>query len=144
MTLKNIRPPKWFWTVAIIVLLWNLMGVLAFLQQLMLGEEQLSKMTNEQRVLYDEFPVWAYIAFGISVFFGFFGSMALVMKKKIAQSLLLISLLGVLVHAYYSFFFADMNSAFEPGWQLMPSIIVLVAMFLVMFANMAVKRQWIK
>ncbi|MBN2868591.1 MAG: hypothetical protein JXK08_07965, partial [Flavobacteriaceae bacterium] len=59
MTTTAQKPPIWFWIVSVIALLWNAMGVMAYLGQAFLTEEALAAMPPEQQEIYSiDYPAW--------------------------------------------------------------------------------------
>lgn len=66
------KPPISFWVISIVALIWNTMGVLAYIGQAFLTEEAIAAMPPEQQEIYRiEFPAWYTAAFAIAVSAGF-------------------------------------------------------------------------
>ncbi|MDH4013213.1 MAG: hypothetical protein OEU33_04170, partial [Chromatiales bacterium] len=53
------QPTRWFWILAIAALVWNLLGVMAYVMQVSMTEEALALLPEDQRVLYETVPAWA-------------------------------------------------------------------------------------
>ena len=79
---EKSRIPVWFWVVAVILLLWNIMGVMSFFMHTFISDEALAKLPQQERELYGDYPMWTTIAFVIAVLGGFLGSLGLVLKKE--------------------------------------------------------------
>jgi hypothetical protein len=135
--------PKWFVILAVVLVIWNLMGVMAFIMQMTMTAEQISALPAKEQMMYQGIPLWVNIAFGCAVFGGALGCIALVLKKSIALPILLVSLIGVLVQMYHSFFIANSIEVYGPGSTIMPSMVVIIAIFLVWLANNAKAKGWI-
>ncbi len=73
----KIKIPVWFWVVVIIFLLWNILGVLSFFGHTFISEEAISKLPENERELYGDYPLWTTIVFAVAVIFGFIGSLGL-------------------------------------------------------------------
>ena len=84
MTSTN-RPKAAFWIIAVIALIWNLMGVMAYLGQAYMTDEAKALLTEAEKALYDNVPIWVTAAFAIAVFGGVLASIALLMRKQIAK-----------------------------------------------------------
>lgn len=136
-------PPKWFWMVAIAALLWNLIGVAMFLMQFTMSAEALAALPVEQRTLFAAMPAWGWGAYGVAVFAGAFGSLLLLLKKRAALPMLVISLLAVLAHSAYIFFFSDAFTLVGPGGMVLPTLVLVTAVLLVWFARRSAARGWI-
>jgi hypothetical protein len=134
--------PSWFKIVAIIALIWNLLGVLAFVGQMLITPEIISALPVAEQELYANTPLWANVAFAVAVFSGAFGSLFLLMKKSIATSLLIFSLVGVLVQNVHSFFMSKSFEVYGAGSMIMPAMIVVLAIYLVWLAKKAQAQGW--
>ena len=85
MTNSVSKPPMWFWIVSALALLWNLAGVMAYLGQAYMSIENLEKMSQAERLLYESQPAWVTGAFAVAVWGGALGCIALLLKKKWAK-----------------------------------------------------------
>jgi len=130
------KPPMWFLVISIIALIWNLLGVFAYIGQSMMTDEVLEQLPKAEQEMYANLPSWYIGAFAIAVFAGAIGSLALVIRKKWAFHILLISLIAALAQMYYLVFVLKMANAMTP-------MIVIVGMALVWLANHATKKGWI-
>lgn len=144
MTAKSMeKPPLWFWIVSVLVLLWNLMGVLAYLQQAFMTEEALAALSEPERLLLETRPAWATAAFALAVWGGLLGCIALLLRKKWARPVLIISLIGILVQMIHSFFISNNLEVYGPGEISMPILIILIGVGLVFFARIATRKLWL-
>jgi hypothetical protein len=134
--------PSWFKIVAIIALIWNLLGVLAFVGQMFITPEMLSELPVAEQELYANTPLWATAAFAIAVFSGAFGSLFLLMRKSLATPLLIFSLVGILVQNVHSFFISNSIEVYGPGGMIMPIMIILLAIYLIWLAKKAQANAW--
>ncbi|MDZ4729274.1 MAG: hypothetical protein SH820_04965 [Xanthomonadales bacterium] len=134
--------PKWFTIFAILALLWNLLGVMAFVMQATMSPEALAALPEAEQALYNNYPTWALVAFGVAVFGGALGSLLLALKKNVAGPVLLISLIGVLLQTGHSFFGAKAYEVYGPSSLIMPIMVVVIAIYLVMLAAKAKNNGW--
>lgn len=141
MTNSSTKPPVWFWVIGIIALLWNLMGVNAYLQQAYRTEAFTAMLTTEQLDMVNNTPAWAVAAFATAVFAGALGSIALLLRKNWAKQLFLLSILAILVQLTYAFFFSDAIEMFGP--PVMPILALVVLLFLVWYSNRSITKGWI-
>lgn len=137
------KPPVWFWVVAVLAVLWNLLGLMAFFLDPSINPESLEGMTQTERDGYAARPSWAFGAFAIAVISGTVGSILLVLKKALASPILLLSLLAVLVQNFYMFAIAGMHRTLGMGALTLPIMVLLVAIFLVWFARFCSHRNWL-
>lgn len=140
---SNTTAPKWFVFLVIVLAIWNLMGVMAFVMQMTMTAEQIAALPEKEQMLYQDIPLWVNIAFGCAVFGGALGCIALVLKKAIALPILFISLAGVIVQMFHAFVIANSFEVYGPGGTIMPIMVVVVALYLVWLANNAKVKGWL-
>lgn len=138
MTETTSKPqiPIWYWIVSILGLIWNLMGVGAYISQAYMTDEQLAELPAEQQQMYVDLPSWYIACFALAVFCGALGCFALVFKKKMAYPFLLVSLICATIQMSYVIFVLKMPNTMTP-------LIILGAIGLVYFSKFAIKKQWI-
>ncbi|MEQ8546302.1 MAG: hypothetical protein RIC03_00235 [Cyclobacteriaceae bacterium] len=141
--MNNQKSPTWFLVVAIVMVVWNLMGVAAFIVDITTSEEAIAALPAAERELYGKFPVWTKVAYFIAVFAGTLGAIGLVLKKKWAKPVLIVSLVGVIVQMLHSLFIADSMEVYGPGAVVMPVMVILFGIFLVWMANYGIKKGWL-
>src|SRR6478609_7643657 len=96
MSTSTNKPAAWFWIVSVISLLWNLMGVMAFVMQVTMSPEALQAMSEGERSLYTDIPMWSTITFGVAVFGDTLGSILLLLRKKLATMVFTVSIVFTL------------------------------------------------
>ena len=130
------KPNTIFWIIGVIALLWNLLGVANYLGQAYKVDAIMGGLTEEQAGLINNLPAWMTALFALAVFFGLFGSIALLMRKKIAVSLFAISFLTATIQQLYWLFGTNMIEIFaESQPYLMPIIVIVFCVFLVWYSK---------
>lgn len=135
--------PKWFMPVAVAALIWNLMGVGAFFAEVMKGTDAITALPEAEQALYTDVPLWAKIAFAFAVFGGAIGSLGLVLKKKWARPILLISLIGIAVQMFHSIVIANSTAVYGPQAVIMPIVVILIGAGLVWLSRKADEAGWL-
>lgn len=135
--------PKWFTPVAIVALLWNLLGCFAYLSDVMLTPEDVAKMTAAQQALYASRPAWAVSATAFAVWGGALGSLGLMLRKRWANWLLLISLAGVIVQDVALFGLSPAASQAGPEVIGLQGLVLAVAVALVALGRKASAQEWL-
>jgi uncharacterized membrane protein len=143
MSNSAIKAPTWFLVVAGIALVWNLMGVMAYIAQVTMSPEALAALPAEQQALLASTPAWATGAFALAVFGGALGSLALLIRKTWAFPLLLISLAAVIVQLFHAFFMSKSIEVFGPGGMIMPLMVIVIAAYLLFLAKQAKAKGWL-
>jgi small-conductance mechanosensitive channel len=131
---NTTKPTIVFWVIGVLALIWNILGVMAYLAQAYMTDEALSLLPQEDQDFFNNYPAWVTAAFAISVFAGLFGCIALLMRKQVAVWLFTLSLLGVLTQQVYNFFIQDDITLTGPK-MIMPLVIIIICFFLMWFAK---------
>ncbi|MGB5554787.1 MAG: hypothetical protein WBM83_09040 [Flavobacteriaceae bacterium] len=140
---QSLKPPVWFWVVSVLALLWNLMGVGAYLSEAFMSNEILMALPDNQRELYQSRPSWVTACYAIAVWFGALGCVGLLLRKKWANPLLILSLLGVLGQNVYSFFMSNTMEISGTVGILFALIIILISIALVFFGRLSGQKRWL-
>ena len=140
---KTINIPKWFYGAVGVAILWNAMGVMAYLQTMTITPEAMAAMSQAEQDIHNATPAWANAAFAIAVFGGLLGSLLLILKKSWAIPVLILSLVAILIQMYNAFFIMDSFSVFGPGGLIMPIMIIVIAFLLVGLSKSAKSKGWI-
>lgn len=143
MRIASARRPTSFWVIAVAALLWNLLGLAMWYLQVSMTPEAIAALPADQRQLYENAPPWVNAAFGVAVFGGVFGALALLLKKRWAVALFAVSLLGLLVQLVSVFALTPALAVLGPSALAMPVVLVLIAVFLLWYARRAAARGWI-
>lgn len=143
MSSTSEKLPVWFWIIAGVALVWNAMGVMAFVMQVTMSPEALAAMPEAERALYETFPVWALLAFAAAVFGGAIGSVLLLLRKALAYPVFVISLAGIIIQMIYNFFIAETMDVYGPGSTIMPIMVLVIGAFLVWFSKSSKQKGWV-
>lgn len=129
------KPPIWFWIIGVIALLWNIMGLGAYFQQFMMSAEDFAALRPEQQQMLVSQPFWLTGAFATAVFAGFVGSIALLLRKRIAVRLFLLSMIAVFIQFGGLFLAFDYANVLIGGEWLMPILVPVIAVGLYLYAR---------
>mgnify|MGYP000406776911 CR=1 FL=1 len=125
-----------FWIIGIIALIWNGMGVVNYLMQAYKSEAMMSKFNADQLALLESLPAWMTALFAIAVFAGLIGTIAFLMRKKVAVLLFLMSFIAATIQQLYWMFGTNIAEVFsESQPYLMPILIIVFAAFLLWYSK---------
>jgi len=116
-----------FRMVAVALLLWNLAGLAAFVAQVRSRPEDLGDAVTAQA--FATMPVWAWSAYAVATIAGTVAAIALLLGRRIAVSLFVLSLIGVLAQFSWSIFDFGIVGLKGPGALAFPIVIALLAGF---------------
>ena len=141
---SNTKPPIWFWIISAVALIWNGIGVNAYLQQAYDTESYRAMYPEPEMLeLANNTPAWVTGAFAIAVFAGLLGCIALLLRKKWAKSLLLLSLLGAVVSNLYHLFISKAIELYGAEVVIMPIVVIIIGIFLVWFTKKGIVKDWL-
>lgn len=135
--------PKWFTPLAVISLLWNLMGVAAYVSDMTMSAEAIAALEPGMRSLYESRTWWSTSATAIAVWGGTAGCVGLLMRKAWARPMFIGSLLGLIVQ--------DLGMLTTPGFRDIagPSVLAIQGMVmcfavgLMFLSHVATTRGWL-
>jgi len=137
------KPPIWFWIVSALALVWNIAGVYNYLLQAYMSADDLQAMPESYQQLLEAQPAWYTASFATAVFVGALGCLLLLLRKKWAYQLLIVSLIGVLIQQAYTFFFSNTFDVVGNNAMYLPIFIVIIGFLLVFFARASTDKEWL-
>ena len=144
-TVLRRDPPGSFWVIAVLLLVWNGMGVAAYLSQAFSNYESLAaSYPAEEVAIMQSMPAWATAGFAVAVFAGLLGVFALLARKGIARWLFILSLIGVIAQHSWTFGMSGLVDIVGPERMIMPLIVVIICIFQIWYTGTGIKRGWIR
>ena len=136
--------PGWFIAVTYAALMWNIIGVFQFIAHLSISDEQLLEMPLERALLISQMPVWVNIAFAVAVTFSLLGNIALIMKKALSLYLFIVSMLGILIQNYYTFFLSDSVAVMGPAAIAISAVVFSIGLLLIWLSLKGKNNSWLE
>lgn len=133
--------PRWVIWAAIASLLWNLFGVAAFIMQATMSPEALSSLPPDQQELWGDMGIWTWIAYAVAVGAGTLGAIGLILKRKWAAPLFLVSLVAIIVQFSYPLGYALGRDLMH--LMIFPAFILLVAIAQLLLARSGLIKGWL-
>ena len=140
-TISSPSMPAWARVVAAGGLLWSLFGLYQFASTAFASEAALrnSGMTAEQAALYVGLPSWMTVVFATGVLGGVLGCVLLLLGRRLASAVLLVSLLAYLA-LYAGDYALGVFAAFGPPQVAVLTTVVLIAAALLFLARRLSER----
>ncbi|KXO00207.1 MAG: hypothetical protein KDC64_10200 [Aequorivita sp.] len=138
------KPNTAFWIIAVLALLWNLIGVYFWLYEYFLMTEEIrATLPPEQVEIMASAPSWSMYVYGLAVFSGLLASVLLLMRKNMAVGVFLLSLIAVLILQLYWMFGMDIIDKMGPQSLIMPLIVIALAIFEYFYSKGAARNGWL-
>lgn len=134
--------PRSFWIIAGVALVWNLLGVVAYVVHVNMPEEAIMQLPEAEQMLYRNMPAWANVAFAVAVIGGALGCLLLLLKKALATPVFILSLAGILVQDYHTFVIANTMEVYGSGSAIMPAIVIVIGVLLIWYSRNAKAKGW--
>jgi len=130
------KPGMAFWIIGVVALIWNGMGVNAYLQYAFKTEASIAGLNVEQIALMEGMPMWYTALFALAVFAGLIGSVMLLMRKRMAVSFFIVSFMCATINQVYWLFGTDATDVFrEMMPYLMPILVIVFSAFLAWYSK---------
>ncbi|MDB4643886.1 hypothetical protein OAF48_05505 [Flavobacteriaceae bacterium] len=133
------KPYNYLKTILIILLVWNIIGILFFLQDVFLDPKILTENQLEFR---SRFPFWIKIIYALAVFGGTIGTFGLIKRKSWSHSIVIVSMLAVIVQMYHSIFIANSLEFLGNSAAILPTIIIVLSIVLAWIAETYKRNNW--
>lgn len=143
MAAGRVTPPAWFRVLTIVLLLWELIGCYACVQQFRLGADAMGPASDYDRALYASLPIWYNAIYAVATFAGAAAMLALLLRSTLAIPLTVISLVAVVIQFGWLFATSDIIAVKGVWTVYFPLFIAALAAFMVWLARFARARGWI-
>ena len=135
--------PKWFTPVAVLALLWNLLGCFMIAMDAMMPPDAVAALPADQQAIHAARAPWMVIGSIVAVAAGALGSLGLVLKRRWATPLLILSVLGLVVQDLGFVLIARTLPIPTAGW-IMQGLVLVIAILLVVMARKAARHGWLR
>lgn len=124
-----------FTIIALGLLIWNLIGVAAFIMQYTADLGAMARSDPYTARIFAQMPVWAWVAYGVAVGTGTLGATMMLMRKALAVPLFGLSVIGVVAQFGYSFLGTDMLAVKGASTTIFPAVILAIAVGQLFYAQ---------
>lgn len=101
------RAPWHLWLVGILGLLWDSMGAFDYLMTQTQNESYMSQFAPEQLEFFYGFPTWVVAFWAVAVWGGVLGTLLLLLRKRLAAPVLLVSFLAMIGTSIHNFLLSN-------------------------------------
>lgn len=141
---EKVPVPLWFWGIAVVALLWNILGCVILLTEVFAQEAMMESMTDAQKEWSRSTPSWIYFVFAISVCSGVAGSICLLVRKRLCVQLFTISFVAVLIQMVYTMWVAGGLEVMGPSGAVMPAIVITLSIVWLLFSLYFKAKGWLR
>ena len=135
--------PKWFMPVAVLALLWNLLGCFMIFQDATMTPEAVAQLPADMQAVHAARETWMVIGSIVAVAAGALGCLGLVLKRRWATPLLILSVLGLVAQDLGFLLISRGTPIPSAGW-IMQGLVFVIAVLLVLMARKAARNGWLR
>ena len=137
----HAAPPRWFWIPALVAVAWNAMGAFMYLGSVGLFGDPTVGLNEAERAFDENMPAWITAAFATGTLAGLAGSVGLLLRRRWAWPLVLVSLAALLLLEGWIIFLSGALPLFGLG---LPLAVVSGALLLTWLAFTARGKGWLR
>ena len=132
--------PRWFWIAAAAALAFELFGLAAVGNELLLDP---ASLPADQRAMWLAYPGWMKAASAVAVIAGTAGAIGLLIRRRWAEPLLFVSLIAPVVQDSAYLLDARLGATVSGGAWAAPLIIVVLCALVYTSARHSRRRGWL-
>ncbi len=138
------RPPRSFYIIVIAALIWNLIGVMAYVMQVTMSDAAMAALPEEQQAFIQNSPVWVTAAYAIAVNAGALGCVLLLVRQSWAYLVLVVSFAGILIQNLYGYIMGGAADVFGAAGVGLSVAVIAIGAFLIWYTKGATDKGWLK
>ena len=132
---RAVPTPKHLWIIGVIALLWNLFGAYDYLMTQTHNEAYMAQFDQAQLDYFYGFPVWLEFFWALAVWSSVLASVLLLLRRRLAAPVFLVSLVSMVITAIYNFGFSGGMDVMGATGLVFTVVIFVVALGLWLYAR---------
>ncbi len=137
-------PPRSFYIIGIAALIWNLIGVMAYVMQVTMSDAAMAALPEEQQAFIQNSPVWVTAAYAIATNAGALGCVLLLVRQSWAYLVLVVSFAGIILQNLYGYFMGGAVDVYGAAGVGLSVAVILIGAFLIWYTKGATDKGWLK
>ena len=133
--------PAWFWVAAGLALLFEAFGCFTYWAQVTTDP---ASLPIDQRAMWNATPAWMVGAYAVAVWVGLIGATLLLMRRRLAVPVLLVSLIAVLVQFGGVMLVPALRQVTPDDAFTLPILIIAACYAIFMLSRLAGRRGWLR
>ena len=137
-----MKTPWHLWVVGVIAVLFNAIGVFDFVMTMAQGSTYMASagMTPAQIAHYEQMPAWMTVVWAVGVWGAMVASVLILLRRKLAVSVLALSLGAFLVSLLYTYVLTDGGEVMGREMAIASAVITALLLFFMWYAWLMTKR----
>ncbi len=134
--------PRWLLWVSILLLVWNVIGVIAFVSQFGINARDIAVSDDIQRDLWSHMQPYVWVAYAVAVAGGTLGAVGLLLKRRWAIWAYAVSLIAMIVQ-FTNPYLLHVASTRQASIMTFPMILIVIAAVQVMLVRHGRRAGWL-
>lgn len=137
-----MKAPWHLWLIGVIAVLFNSIGVFDFVMAMTQGEKYMASagMTPDQIAHYRDMPAWMTAVWAIGVWSAFLASILLLLRRKLAFPVCVLSLAAFLTSLLYTYVLTDGGAVMGRQMAITSGVITVLLLFFSWYSHAMGKR----
>lgn len=135
------RTPRHVWAVGAVALLWNAIGAMDYVMTQTRNEGYMAQFTPEQLEYFYAFPSWVVASWALSVWGGVLGSILLLMRRRLAEPVFLVSLVMLVLTTIHNFVLSNGAEIFADTFSRVFMFVIFVGAVALYVYSRAMARR---
>ena len=142
MTDAPMKTPWHLWLVGVIAVLFNAIGVFDFVMSMTQGAAYMASagMTPDQIAHYQAMPGWMTVVWAVGVFAAFLASIFILLRKKLALPIFVLSLAAFLVSLLYTYVLTNGGAVMGQQMAITSGVITVLLIFFAWYSRFMTAR----
>lgn len=136
------KAPWHLWLVGVVAVLFNAIGVFDFVMSKAQGADYMASagMTPEQIAHYQGMPAWMTLVWAVGVFGAFAASILLLLRRKLALPVFVVSLAAFLISLLYTYVLTDGGAVMGGQMAATSAVITILLVFFAWYSRAMIAR----
>ena len=136
MSEYKLKPSVLFWILAIVFVIWNLIGCRMYVMEMTMSDKAYAEaFGSEVAAVRDVFPVWGLSAYAIAVWSGLLAAILFLLRRRLSALIFPLSLFAAIISFIPSFVNATLREAYGPTFWVMPAIVTFIGIVEVIYSR---------
>lgn len=130
------KTPMHLWIIGVVALLWNAVGAVDYVMTQTKNEAYMGQFTAEQLEFFYGLPMPIVAAWAIAVWGGVLGAVLLLLRKRLAVSVFLVSFIAMVITAIHNYGLSNgLEAIGDTGALVFTAVIFVVALLLYLYSR---------
>ena len=136
MSIVKTKPGALFWILAIVFVIWGLIGCSMYLTEMMMSDEAYATAFGpELAAVRDVYPTWGLSAYAIAVWSGLLAAIVFLLRKRLSVTIFTVSLIAAIIGFIPTFTNSVLRDAAGSSFWVMPLIVVLIGIIEILYSR---------